>query len=174
MKLSVTILLIVGLFLINKLGIAQNPIPSFNIPVYLIANFQEGLKDAHPKGKKKIKVLGSCGSVNKTTCQATVYAYSLDLQTILGPYTLNEGQTLSIDIDEREWGVLVQSDDHMTVSVWIEEGKSQPRQTLSNRLRCWEAQNVHTNFAGSLGYLPIRSKETFLHELNPTILLTTN
>lgn len=174
MKQSVTILLIVGLFLINKLGIAQNPIPSFNIPVYLIANFQEGLKDAHPKGKKKIKVLGSCGNVNKTTCQATVYAYSLDLQTVLGPYTLIDGQTLSIDIDEREWGVLVQSDDHMTVSVWIEEGKSQPKQTLSNPLQCWGAQNFPTNYAKGNGYLPICSKVTLPHELKPTTILTTN
>jgi hypothetical protein len=134
MKQSIILTLIMGLFLVSKLSIAQNPIPSYNIPVYLMANFLEGAKDAQPKGKKKIKVMGTCNNSSKTTCLATVYAYSLDQQTILGPYTLAGGQTLSIDIDDRDWGVFVQSDDHIIVSVWIEEGKAQPSKRLLNNI----------------------------------------
>ena len=55
---------------------AQNPIPSWNVPVYFRANFQE----------------------------------------------LNKG--ISIEIDENEWGVLVESEEHLVVDVWIEESKS--------------------------------------------------
>ena len=29
---------------------------------------------------------------------------------------------LSVEIDDRAWGVMVQSDDHVYVDVWIEDG----------------------------------------------------
>jgi hypothetical protein len=38
----------------------------------------------------------------------------------MGPHTLCEGQTLSVEIDENEWGVLVESEAHLVVDVWIE------------------------------------------------------
>jgi hypothetical protein len=63
-----------------------------------------------------VKVKGSSSSV------ATVWVYSLDLQDIIGPYTVYGGETIYVDIDEREWGVIVQSEDHVEVDVWIEEG----------------------------------------------------
>ena len=43
---------------------------------------------------KSIADSGSCG--------ATVLIYSLDHETILGPYYINCNETLSIPIDERE------------------------------------------------------------------------
>ncbi len=40
---------------------------------------------------------------------------------ILGPYIMHGGETLMVEIDSREWGVIVQSEDHITVDVWISE-----------------------------------------------------
>ena len=101
---------------------AQNPIPSYNVPVYNHANFQEQNKSFNAnllnRGKRavNVKVVGGISSM------ATIYIYSLDYQNILGPFIVNGGETLTIDIDSREWGVLVNSEDHVTVDVWIDEG----------------------------------------------------
>ncbi len=103
------------------LSYGQNPIPSYNAPVLSVANFQEGAPgfdtEESTRGKRTLIVHSNGG----TSSTATVYVYSLDLQTIYGPFTLDGGQTLYINIDTREWGVLVESDDHITVDVWIEE-----------------------------------------------------
>jgi hypothetical protein len=53
-------------------------------------------------------------------CQAQVWLYSLDGLDILGPYTVLCGETLTVEIDDREWGVLVQTDAAVLVDVWIE------------------------------------------------------
>jgi len=51
---------------------------------------------------------------------ATVWIYSLDGLDILGPYYLACGNTLEVEIDDREWGALVESDMDINVSVWID------------------------------------------------------
>jgi len=38
---------------------------------------------------------------------------------VLGPYTVYAGETLDVEIDEREWGVLVQTTYEIQVDVWI-------------------------------------------------------
>ena len=97
---------------------AQNPIPSYNFPVYQRANFQE--TQGPTRAKKKVNVAVQCGSVKTSVCSATIYIYSLDFQTIYGPFTVNGGETLSMEVDGGEWGVYVESDDHVVVDVWIE------------------------------------------------------
>ena len=100
----------------------QNPIPSFNVPVYHLANFQESQP---PKGKRDMNVIIHGVEVPYSdTCKATVWVYSLDRNDILGPYTLYNEETLSVGIDDREWGVIIESEDHVTADVWIsDEGK---------------------------------------------------
>jgi hypothetical protein len=39
---------------------------------------------------------------------------------------MHGGETLTVEIDSREWGVLVQSEDHITVDVWISEATKKP------------------------------------------------
>jgi hypothetical protein len=51
---------------------------------------------------------------------ATVWIYSLDLQTVYGPYTVYGGETLSVGVDWGEWGAYVTTDDQIVVDVWIE------------------------------------------------------
>jgi hypothetical protein len=98
------------------------PIPSFNTPVIGKALFQEN-KHSYPdntEGKRRIhiKVL-SQKSPYTIAGSATVWVYSLDQTTVLGPYTVTIGETLTVDIDDREWGVLVESGQEVVVSVWI-------------------------------------------------------
>jgi hypothetical protein len=61
-------------------------------------------------------------SVGYTNCEATVWVYNLDQNTVLGPYTVNCGETLTVEIDEREWGVLVESEEGVIVDVWYSTG----------------------------------------------------
>jgi len=100
---------------------AQNPIPSYNVPVYQYANFQEqnrsGFEVAKDRGKRAVHIVAS----GTTSSMVTIYVYSLDYQTVYGPYTLFGGSSLTVDIDTREWGVLAESEDHITLDVWIEE-----------------------------------------------------
>ena len=51
---------------------------------------------------------------------ATVWIYSIDGLDILGPYYVTCGNTLEVEIDDREWGALVESDMDINVSVWID------------------------------------------------------
>jgi hypothetical protein len=121
--------LLVTVILILFAGITQGysqtlptyPIPSFNVVVNGDALFRENAHSLNsPPAREKrdvnVEVKSASGSMN---CQATVWVYSLDHTTVLGPYTVNCGATLTVGIDEREWGVLVESDDDIIVDIWI-------------------------------------------------------
>ena len=100
------------------------PIPSYNIPVNGTAFFQESSSQTENnlnRGRRKIHVqVLSQKTLDTLSCQATVHVYSLDGLDILGPYTVTCGSTLEVEIDEREWGALVESTYEIHVSVWIE------------------------------------------------------
>ena len=53
-------------------------------------------------------------------CHSHVRIYSLDGVDTLGPYLVQCGETLTVEIDERDWGVLVETDSDILVDVWIE------------------------------------------------------
>lgn len=121
----------IGLFLFLMLvgivkGYAQNlptyPIPSFNVIVDSLTNFRETnrtLSRDFTDGKKEINVQIQ-GRAGTGSCEATVWVYSIDQSTILGPFALSCGDLLTVEIDDREWGVLVDSADEILVDVWIE------------------------------------------------------
>ena len=137
--LPVLLLLLLG---VQKV-FCQYPIPSYNVNVISKATFQESQGSTGvsllnrnnngqvwaPMAKREMDVRVNCSGVSPNgTCQATVWVYSLDGQTILGPYTVNGGDVLSVPIDDRDWGVLVITDDDITVDVWIEsDGSKNPR-----------------------------------------------
>ncbi|MEI7724456.1 MAG: hypothetical protein WCK09_05080 [Bacteroidota bacterium] len=123
MKRILIFCVMISLYSIHSLN-AQNPIPSYNFPVYQHANFQEQSR-VQTKGdncleKRNVVVNTSCVGSGISVCSATVWVYSLDGQTTFGPFTVYGGETLYVEIDEREWGVYVMSDDHVEVDVWIE------------------------------------------------------
>jgi hypothetical protein len=103
---------------------ATNPIPSYNVNVYYVANFQE--KPNYTKSKRSFKekrdlVIRTSG-FGGPTCICTVWVYSLDGKDVIGPDTMSCNEQRSFEIDERDWGVVVESDDHVTVDVWIDAG----------------------------------------------------
>jgi hypothetical protein len=98
------------------------PIPSYNVTIDSLANFSELTNSAtsqvcEAKREINVQVKPKAGT---GLCSATIWIYSLDQSTVLGPYSVSCGSTLTIEIDDREWGVLVESDDDVIVDVWIE------------------------------------------------------
>jgi hypothetical protein len=113
----------------------QYPIPSYNVQVTGWAVFKDGgiipgsnnvinlnkNRIFSSLAKRTMDIKFNCpGTTLMGNCQATVWVYSLDGTTILGPFYVNGGDVLSVPIDDRDWGVVVKSDDDVSVDVWIE------------------------------------------------------
>jgi len=99
------------------------PIPSYNAVVDGYADFMNQLSNSQNnqnKAKRDVIVHLKSGVEPSVPCQATVWVYSLDLTTVLGPYSLVCGDELPVQIDERDWGVFVETEDKVIVDVWIE------------------------------------------------------
>ena len=109
-------------------GYAAYPIPSYNVPVYHIANFQEKSTYGKSKGtaKEKRNLIIRISGYGGPNCSCTVWVYSLDGRDVIGPDTVGCNVQLSYEIDERDWGVIVECDDHVTVDVWTEPGGDNP------------------------------------------------
>jgi hypothetical protein len=92
------------------------PIPSHNVALSGPARFEPSLNSIQEPTRKRVfqnvTVRGGPGT------HATVHIYSLDGLNILGPYPVYAGETLTVEIDERDWGVFIQTDDEITVDVW--------------------------------------------------------
>ena len=119
-RFTFTLLLMSLCLTVFSQNIPVYPIPSYNITVESVARFiptgTRNLTSLHQDREKRtqhITVRGSVGSY------ATVWVYSLDGLDTLGPYTVYAGETLDVEIDEREWGVLVQTTYEIQVDVWI-------------------------------------------------------
>ncbi len=85
------------------------PIPSYGIKVMGYAIFTESERKTVMAGlrakRKAVVVVTSTGG--SQSCSATVWAYTRDLSTILGPFTATCEIPLEIDIDESEWNILL-------------------------------------------------------------------
>ena len=85
------------------------PIPSYGIKVLGYAIFIESDRNNTEQGlraKRKTVVVVNGGSSSQS-CTATVWAYTRDLSTILGPFTAECELPLEIDIDSPEWNILL-------------------------------------------------------------------
>ena len=98
---------------------AQNPIPSYNTPIYDRANFQELAKSFNRFTRNASRRTVHVVATGSPSGMATVWVYSLDMETVYGPYVMWGGQTLLVEVDNRAWGVAVESEDHLAVDVWI-------------------------------------------------------
>lgn len=112
-------------FLGVQLAFAQYPIPSYNTTVDNRATFSEQydssvLTENIYNTDKKRNLNVNYHPAKTLTSDVIVYAYSLDHQTLLGPYDLFPYETLPIEIDEREWGILVYTEIEIILNVWIE------------------------------------------------------
>ena len=108
---------------LNGQTVPTYPIPSYNITVNGYANFANihSTTPDNTKGKRQVSIHLKSGPLADTNCVSTVWVYSLDQTSILGPYTVNCGETLTVDIDERDWGVLVESEEQVIVDVWFNQ-----------------------------------------------------
>ncbi|MDP4280683.1 MAG: hypothetical protein Q8867_00895 [Bacteroidota bacterium] len=102
---------------------AQYPIPSYNILVRDSAFFSEISQNCtyqinSPNSKKIMAIHCSCST--GTLCNAQILVSTVDKSDILGPYSIEGGETLYIPIDEREWEVLVETDIDIIIDVYIE------------------------------------------------------
>ena len=105
-----------------KQSFAQN-IPTYNIPSYDIwvngtTDFREQTTTETILGKRDVNVEVRTNGHSSEACACTVWVYRLDLTTTLGPYTVACGQTLQVEIDEEQLGVLVNPGTELYVSVW--------------------------------------------------------
>ena len=57
---------------------------------------------------------------------AGVEVYSLDGFDVLGPYIVYARDTLTVEIDEREWGVMIWPAFNIEVDVWVSGGAKTP------------------------------------------------
>jgi hypothetical protein len=73
-----------------------------------------------PMEKRRLGIHVSQLIADTVSNSVIIYVYSLDGQTILGPFYLTGNETIYVDIDDRLWGVLVESESKVKVSVWIE------------------------------------------------------
>lgn len=103
---------------------SQYPIPSYDIPVNYRANFQEvnnGVSQIHDsRERRKVIVRTVCGSTGISSCTALVWVYRIDGQAIYGPFIVNPGTDLIVDVDDGLWGVYIESDGPIIVDVLIE------------------------------------------------------
>lgn len=102
---------------------ASQPIPSYNDPVSHRADFKEKHHNNDPKfdpkGKRNMIIIAQV--IGPAKLPVVGWVYSLDKQDILGPFTIVDDQELSVPIDDRLWGVLIECDAKVLVSVWTDD-----------------------------------------------------
>lgn len=119
--------LILFLFMVisglNGQTVPNYPIPSYNVTVNGYANFANlhSSTGDNTKGKRQVNIHLKAGPMSDTNCVATVWVYRLDQSAVLGPFTVNCGETLVVEIDDGEWGVLVESEEVVIVDVWFSQ-----------------------------------------------------
>jgi hypothetical protein len=111
---------------------AEQPIPSRHARIYHKGNFREHhengghspfmLKGTKEKRDMEIQVNSSTGNVPRNAVM--VYVYSSDMKDIIGPFFVNSGETLTVPVDDRDWGVYIESNDHVYVDVWSSDSSA--------------------------------------------------
>lgn len=97
------------------------PIPSYDVLINGRAIFQEsyGIAGNNTDGKKTISVISAAYNTIAPK-SITVYVYSLDGLSCLGPFSFSVGQSFYIEVDNRNWGVQIQTIDLVEISVFID------------------------------------------------------
>jgi len=119
--LILSIILIALLYPFSDL-IAQYSIPSFNVELNqtnlsFIADDEPVINSAE---ERKMNVLVEDQQTTQSS-SATFLIYSIDGTTELGPYSVSEGNTLEVTIDERDWGLRVSEYlEGCELSVWVD------------------------------------------------------
>jgi len=112
-----------------------NPIPSFNYQMTEeYAGFQELGPDGQTEEKRDMNVEVTASSRDEkyeTRVFATVWIVKKNGSRILGPYTVYSDERLTVEISNGKWGVIIQCEWDVNVSVWADGAESN---VLSNIL----------------------------------------
>ncbi len=123
--LTISILMVTAVF--AKKGRAENPIPSYNVPVFSKSYFQEdnakpsNYSPSDEKRDMNVSNDGSAGGNRPGSSAIEVYVYRLDGAIVLGPFVIPAGETRAIQIDGYHWGVGVRADSPTFISVWTSD-----------------------------------------------------
>jgi hypothetical protein len=99
------------------------PIPSYNVKVKGKTTSFKELNNQDPiltREKRDMDVEISTSSTAPITVFATVWVVKANSLIINGPYIVYSDQTLSVPIDNEQWGVVINSDWEVFASVWID------------------------------------------------------
>jgi hypothetical protein len=121
-----TILISIALFMVAAISVkAANPIPSYNVPVNSRTVFLEDRSTLcvvnNGEEKRDMNIQNSGGGYAPEVSYISVIVYRLDNQKTKGPYIIMSGEHLSVPIDGKEWGVIMDPSSTSTVSVWIDK-----------------------------------------------------
>ena len=118
-------------FLILFAGIAAsvaqtyvvNPIPSYNFPMNEPeAIFHENKQlVSNNKEKRDMDVVVNTRSTSWIPVLAHVWVFKMSSNTIKGPYHAYPGEKLEVPIGHGKWGVRVQCNESVDVSVWVDD-----------------------------------------------------
>ncbi len=88
---------------------AQYPIASYDTPVHTGTYFAEthASNPSYSAEKRKMNVNVTDPGTSFGENKVVFMVYSLDFSQFKGPYTLETGESTSIDIDDSEWGLYV-------------------------------------------------------------------
>jgi hypothetical protein len=123
--LTISILMVTAVF--ARKGRAENPIPSYKVPVFNKSYFQEDSSKPStysPSDEKRdmnVSNEGSAGGNRPGSTSVIVYVYRLDGAIVLGPFEIPAGETRAIQIDGYRWGVIAQSNYPTLMSVWTSD-----------------------------------------------------
>jgi hypothetical protein len=99
-----------------------NPIPSFD---FLLAEGSAVFGEIRTDGdasreKRQMEVVVSSTSHGLQTVFATVMIIKENKEVVLGPFLVNDGEKLTVGIDDGKWGVVVRSSYEVLVNVWTD------------------------------------------------------
>jgi len=126
-KLSIILLLVLlgNLASFGDGAIKQYPIPSFGQKIIGTSAFAESATaPGNDHYKRQMNVQSTTISPKVGECTITAWLIANGGLNVLGPFTVDCGETLSVPIDNQRWSVVIQSDYPVSVDVWIDSGSS--------------------------------------------------
>lgn len=98
------------------------PIPAYD---YILNQGNALFQEMKPEGnfnkeKREMDVVVSSTSHGPEPVFATIWIVKEFGEKVLGPFTVDDNEKLTVEIDGDKWGAIVKSDFDVSISIWIE------------------------------------------------------